>query len=185
MKELRESILADEELVASKRRFGLFSQPPPIAIGDDSAFPSKIGAPSSIQPKKERTANQSPSPATCWQDPIEVESTGKLLSRSRKAFTRKIHTPTPSKRSWNTREKCTASRRCTRPTSNQPAEARPCKFVSTQGQLSLRLRRGKAESAEKGEEGRQRAGQNGARKRADQPHYQSGNEAVQTCGIYD
>jgi hypothetical protein len=152
MKELRESILADEELVASKRRFGLFSQPPPIAIGDDSAFPSKIGEPTFIQPKKEKTANQSPFPATCWQDPIEAELIGKLLFKSRKVFTRKILTRTPSKRSWNTREKCTVSRRCTRPTLNQQVEAKPCKLVFTQSQLSLRLRRRKAEYAEKGEE---------------------------------
>ena len=35
MNSLRDTILAEEELVASKRRFGLFSQPPPLAVGDD------------------------------------------------------------------------------------------------------------------------------------------------------
>lgn len=40
MNELRTNILIDSEIVSSRRRFGLFSQPPPIAIGDDS--PAKI-----------------------------------------------------------------------------------------------------------------------------------------------
>ena len=35
MSDLRETILAEEEVVASRRRFGLFSQPPPLAVGDD------------------------------------------------------------------------------------------------------------------------------------------------------
>lgn len=38
MSTLRDTILAEEEIVASKRRFGLFSQPPPLAVGDDSSF---------------------------------------------------------------------------------------------------------------------------------------------------
>ena len=38
MSDLRATVLAEEEIVASKMRFGLFSQPPPIAIGDDSAY---------------------------------------------------------------------------------------------------------------------------------------------------
>ena len=38
MSDLRATILAEEEIVASKMRFGLFSQPPPIAVGDDSAY---------------------------------------------------------------------------------------------------------------------------------------------------
>ena len=38
MNELRQSYLQDEEKVASKSRFGLFSSPPPIAVGDDSRY---------------------------------------------------------------------------------------------------------------------------------------------------
>ena len=38
MNDLRQSYLQDEEKVASKSRFGLFSQPPPIAVGDDAAY---------------------------------------------------------------------------------------------------------------------------------------------------
>lgn len=36
MSNLRETIMAEEDLIASKRRFGLFSQPPPLAVGDDA-----------------------------------------------------------------------------------------------------------------------------------------------------
>ena len=36
--ELRQQILIDEERQAKKKRLGLFSQPPPLAIGDDSAY---------------------------------------------------------------------------------------------------------------------------------------------------
>ena len=38
MNDVRKTILFEEELVASKRRFGLFSQPPPIAVGDDGQY---------------------------------------------------------------------------------------------------------------------------------------------------
>jgi hypothetical protein len=41
MSDLRSTILADEEIVAAKRRFALFSQPPPLAIGDDSPYKQK------------------------------------------------------------------------------------------------------------------------------------------------
>ena len=41
MSDLREKIMADEEIIASKRRFGLFSQPPPLAVGDDGAYQKK------------------------------------------------------------------------------------------------------------------------------------------------
>ena len=42
-------MLTDTEITATKRRFGLFSQPPSIAIGDDSYFNSKTGTLSLIQ----------------------------------------------------------------------------------------------------------------------------------------
>ena len=38
MDEIRTQALLDEEKLASKSRFGLFSQPPPIAIGDDGEY---------------------------------------------------------------------------------------------------------------------------------------------------
>lgn len=34
-------MLADAEQAASRRRFGLFSQPPPLGLGDDSQYLSK------------------------------------------------------------------------------------------------------------------------------------------------
>jgi len=39
---MRQTILSDLEMTASKQRFALFSQPPPLAIGDDSIFRQKI-----------------------------------------------------------------------------------------------------------------------------------------------
>jgi hypothetical protein len=39
---LRNSILQDSDLLGSKRRFGLFSQPISTAVGDDGAFRNKI-----------------------------------------------------------------------------------------------------------------------------------------------
>jgi hypothetical protein len=38
MSDLRATIMADEDIIASKRRFGLFSQPPPLAVGDDGPY---------------------------------------------------------------------------------------------------------------------------------------------------
>lgn len=43
MNELRQTALSEVEIVASKSRFGLFSQPPPLAIGDDSIYKTKQG----------------------------------------------------------------------------------------------------------------------------------------------
>jgi len=39
---LRNSILQDSDLIGSKIRFGLFSQPISTAVGDDGAFRNKI-----------------------------------------------------------------------------------------------------------------------------------------------
>lgn len=33
--------MSETELAASKERFALFSQPPPLAVGDDSPFRTK------------------------------------------------------------------------------------------------------------------------------------------------
>lgn len=43
MEKVRSNILQEEEKVAAKSRFGLFSQPPPLAIGDNSLGRSKQG----------------------------------------------------------------------------------------------------------------------------------------------
>jgi hypothetical protein len=50
-------MLADEELIASKRRFGLFSQPPPIGLGDDSIFPPKAGTIKFIKRRRGKMAS--------------------------------------------------------------------------------------------------------------------------------
>ncbi len=39
--ELRNTIMTEEDLIASKRRFGLFSQAPPLAVGDDGQYKDK------------------------------------------------------------------------------------------------------------------------------------------------
>ena len=38
MSDLRATVMAEEDAMASKRRFGLFSQGAPLAVGDDSAY---------------------------------------------------------------------------------------------------------------------------------------------------
>ena len=38
MSNLGDTVLAEEDLIASKRRFGLFSQGAPLAVGDDAAY---------------------------------------------------------------------------------------------------------------------------------------------------
>lgn len=43
MSDLRTTILAEQEIIAAKRRFALFSQPPPLAIGDDSPYKKEKG----------------------------------------------------------------------------------------------------------------------------------------------
>jgi hypothetical protein len=43
MEHLRQTILSEAEMISSKKRFGLFSQPPPLAVGDNGAYNSKTG----------------------------------------------------------------------------------------------------------------------------------------------
>lgn len=38
MNDLRQTIIAQEEKIASKSRFGLFGQPVPLAVGDDGQY---------------------------------------------------------------------------------------------------------------------------------------------------
>jgi hypothetical protein len=59
--------------VASKSRFGLFSQPPPLAIGDDSLFRSQRRSYPLIKPAKVKTASRKHSQETCWLDLIGLE----------------------------------------------------------------------------------------------------------------
>jgi len=41
MEQLRSTMLAEVDTLGPKSRFGLFSQPPSIALGDDSQYQSK------------------------------------------------------------------------------------------------------------------------------------------------
>lgn len=49
MERIRSTMLSEAELMSSRKRFGLFSQPPPIALGDNSLYPSKTGSYNLIQ----------------------------------------------------------------------------------------------------------------------------------------
>ena len=66
MSDLREKIMADEEIIASKRRFGLFSQPPPLAVGDDGAYQKKKSIQNVMQLKKDKMANQLQNLRKCY-----------------------------------------------------------------------------------------------------------------------
>ena len=67
MSNLRDTILAEEELVASKRRFGLFSQAPPIAVGDDGEYKKLVRTVSLIQTFEAKMESQSQKLLTCLQ----------------------------------------------------------------------------------------------------------------------
>jgi hypothetical protein len=58
MESLRQTILSEAEILNSRSRFGLFSQPAPIALGD-TKYAGKAGNYSLIQSAKARTASQS------------------------------------------------------------------------------------------------------------------------------
>lgn len=42
LEQTRNEILCESDLIGSRRRFGLFSQPVSTAVGDDGAFKTKI-----------------------------------------------------------------------------------------------------------------------------------------------
>ena len=65
MNELRQTALSEVEIVATKSRFGLFSQPPPLAIGDGSLFRTKQGSYLFIQLDEVKTESLFLNPGTC------------------------------------------------------------------------------------------------------------------------
>lgn len=58
MDELRHTIISETEILATKSRFGLFSQPPPLAIGDEPVFKQKQGTSVAIQPGAGKTGGR-------------------------------------------------------------------------------------------------------------------------------
>lgn len=58
MDELRQTIISETEILATKSRFGLFSQPPPLAIGDEPVFKQKQGTSVTIQPGAAKTGSR-------------------------------------------------------------------------------------------------------------------------------
>jgi hypothetical protein len=73
--------------VASKSRFGLFNQPPPLAIGDDSPYRNKKSNHRIIQFLKARTGSPLPNPATYWQDRTVQELIKRASSSRLQAYT--------------------------------------------------------------------------------------------------
>ena len=73
MNELRTNILIDSEIASSKRRFGLFSQPPPIAIGDDSPAKQTKRFHSHIQILKDKMESLKPILHKCLQVVVSPE----------------------------------------------------------------------------------------------------------------
>lgn len=100
-------MMLDTEQASSKRRFGLFSQPPSTAIGDDSPFKQKHGIILIIQPGRARTVSLSPCRETCCQERIVQVLREGASSMSLRAFTRAINTQTQKKSIQLTTQNCT------------------------------------------------------------------------------
>jgi hypothetical protein len=58
MSDLRNTIMNEEDLIASKMRFALFSQPAPLAVGDDSFFHQKTSTISLMEEPAVRMGSQ-------------------------------------------------------------------------------------------------------------------------------
>lgn len=91
MNELRQTALSEVEIVAAKSRFGLFSQPPPLAIGDDSLFRTKQGSYLFIQLDEVKTESLFLNQGTCSLVPIDQEWIEKGLLILPKASTPAIN----------------------------------------------------------------------------------------------
>jgi hypothetical protein len=63
--------LAEEDQIASRSRFGLFSQPPPIGLGDDSAYAHRVGIIELNQVSEARMGNLSLSRDSYCRGPTE------------------------------------------------------------------------------------------------------------------
>ena len=57
MNELRETMMSELEIMATKSRFGLFSQAPPLACGDDSPSKRKLRILTPIKQKEVKMVN--------------------------------------------------------------------------------------------------------------------------------
>lgn len=79
MNQLRESILMESDMLSSKRRFALFSQPSSIAIGDDSPFRQKLRMQTLIKLRKVQMENQSHFQEICYQVLMYLELEKKVL----------------------------------------------------------------------------------------------------------
>lgn len=100
-------MMLDTEQASSKRRFGLFSQPPSTAIGDDSPFKQKHGIILVIQLGRAQTVSLSPCRETCCPEQIVQASREGASSMFLRAFTREINTSTQKRSIKLTTQNCT------------------------------------------------------------------------------
>lgn len=76
LEQLRASVIHESDLIASKKRFGLFSQPISTAIGDSSPYQTKICTVNSMQTRGMRLANRSPNLAISTSLQSKADSSG-------------------------------------------------------------------------------------------------------------
>lgn len=69
----------ESDMLSSKRRFALFSQPSSIAIGDDSPFRQKLRMQTFIKLRKVQMENQSHFQEICYQVLMYLELEKKVL----------------------------------------------------------------------------------------------------------
>jgi hypothetical protein len=173
-------MLIDTELAASKRRFGLFSQPPSTAIGDDSPFRTKIGTSSFTQREREKTASPSLFLETCCLDLIARASTAKVSLAPLAASTSKILTSTRPKENGKVFYNCTPKDPFTKETSFLPQRQRHSKIDLTKSCLPLQAHRRKSAAEDIPEKRRFRESGDGCEEFHNKPDEQGGKITFQT-----
>lgn len=130
MEQLRQTMLSEAEMLNSKKRFGLFSQPTPLTLGDNSVFNSKTGSFHLTQQGKEKMVSLSRCHETCCRAPTNPEWLVRTLFRPAVVSMWGTNIWIPRKWTFSTTKNSTQKRLSTNSNSNHPVARRHRKEIN-------------------------------------------------------
>lgn len=113
-------------MVASKRRFGLFSQPPPLAVGDNSFAHTTKSIFLLIKWSEDRTVSLKLSLVICSQDHLFQAFARKITYKYLQAYTKMTLITTTLRLKSSIKTPCTGKEKCISVTSNLQKLAKLC-----------------------------------------------------------
>jgi hypothetical protein len=132
-------MLIEAEMLNSRRRFGLFSQPTTLALGDNSLFPSKTGRCPATQLGKDKMESPSPCPEICWQAPIDLASARRIFCKHPVVSMLAINILTLRKSNATITKRSMENLNCTRQPSSPTHMQRHCRYLLTQRRIIVQI----------------------------------------------